>query len=143
MTTPTPTTDLIDAAQRLLAAREDQMLTANEWDDLARALAACRRGAGSRPGDGGTGGGALAAAPATASGMADAIRTLLDLAVEAATDPDDPPEGLPDLASPLAGCEVLTYDAAGIPTHDAGLVIRTPDPHPHGREFQVTVVRSR
>lgn len=32
---------VLEAARRLLAAREDQMVTAAEWDDLARAVAAC------------------------------------------------------------------------------------------------------
>ncbi|MCC6678179.1 MAG: hypothetical protein IT436_13645 [Phycisphaerales bacterium] len=131
------TDNLIDAARRLLAAREDLMLTADEWDDLARAVAACGRG--SVKGDHGPGP-APSGGPITASGMATFIRQVLDLALEAATDPDD---GLFELAEPLAGYEVLTYEDAGIPTHDAGLVIRAPHPRPHGREFQVTVVRSR
>ncbi|MCC6678140.1 MAG: hypothetical protein IT436_13445 [Phycisphaerales bacterium] len=130
------TDNLIDAARRLLAAREDQMLTADEWDDLARAVAACGRG--SIKGDHGPGP-APSGGPITASGMATVIRTLLDQALEAATDPDAPPEGMYELAEPLAGYEALTYADAGVPTHDAGLVLR----HPDGREFQVTVVRSR
>lgn len=40
----TPALALLDAAERLLAAREDQMVTKVEWDRLARAAASYRRG---------------------------------------------------------------------------------------------------
>lgn len=33
---------LLQAAERLLGAREDQMLTTEEWDELAHAVSACR-----------------------------------------------------------------------------------------------------
>lgn len=33
--------DVLDAATALLAAREDEMLTADEWDALEHAVAAC------------------------------------------------------------------------------------------------------
>jgi hypothetical protein len=43
---PTPTQaqleDVLQAALYLLGARQDQMLTLEEWTDLARAVAACQ-----------------------------------------------------------------------------------------------------
>ena len=43
---PTPThaqlEDVLQAALYLLGARQDQMLTIEEWTDLARAVAACQ-----------------------------------------------------------------------------------------------------
>jgi hypothetical protein len=43
---PTPTQaqleDVLQAALYLLGARQDQMLTIEEWTDLARAVAACQ-----------------------------------------------------------------------------------------------------
>ena len=48
MPAPQPTTtqaqleDVLQAALYLLGARQDQMLTLEEWTDLARAVAACQ-----------------------------------------------------------------------------------------------------
>lgn len=36
--------EVLDAAQRVLAAREDAILTREEWDELERAVTACRQG---------------------------------------------------------------------------------------------------
>ncbi len=39
--TQTQLESVLDAAERLLGARQDQMVTVEEWANLARAVAAC------------------------------------------------------------------------------------------------------
>lgn len=70
----------------------------------------------------------------------DCMLQLLELVMEARDDADDPAN---DLAEQVEGLEaiqtVATYADVGMMTRDNGLVIRTAD----GREFQLTIVRSR
>jgi len=73
--------------------------------------------------------------------FAEALRDCLDLAVNS---PADLADALSELISPenegnACITEVRTYAEAGVLTSDAGLVIRFDD----GREFQITIVRSR
>jgi hypothetical protein len=58
------------------------------------------------------------------------VETMLRVAVE---------EFVPDPTEDPVVQNVMTFEDAGVMTHDKGLVLRTED----GREFQVTIVRSR
>lgn len=69
--------------------------------------------------------------------LQDLLRDLLEELMFARDDTDDP---LAELAQRIGGIrQICTFDDAGVLTTDKGLVIESDD----GREFQVTIVRSK
>ena len=69
--------------------------------------------------------------------LQDQLRDLLEAALFARNDVDDPAA---ELAEHVAGIrQIATYDDVGMLTRDKGLVIEAAD----GAEFQLTIVESR
>jgi hypothetical protein len=123
---------LLEAAQALLAAREDQMVTAAEWDALARAVADANPSERT----------AAMNAQDIQAALVNLFDTLEDARDEIEGDDDDITlaDHLRDIADDFDGIvKARSYQRDAMLTTDAGLTIRTAG----GAEFQITIVQSR